>query len=50
MDLAGLNVVVCGGATAGSASALLLARAGARVTLIERVQEPTETLLAIGRP
>lgn len=41
MNTAGLNVVVCGGATGGCAVALHLARAGARVTLVERVAQPT---------
>jgi 2-polyprenyl-6-methoxyphenol hydroxylase-like FAD-dependent oxidoreductase len=40
MVLTGLNIIVCGGATGGCASALLLARAGASVTLVERVAEP----------
>lgn len=40
MDLAGLNVTVVGGATGGCAAALLFARAGATVTLVERVAEP----------
>jgi 2-polyprenyl-6-methoxyphenol hydroxylase-like FAD-dependent oxidoreductase len=40
MDLSGLTVTICGAATGGSAAALLLARAGARVTLLERVAEP----------
>jgi 2-polyprenyl-6-methoxyphenol hydroxylase-like FAD-dependent oxidoreductase len=40
MVLTGLNVIVCGGATGGCAAALLLARAGANVTLVERVAEP----------
>ncbi len=40
MVLSGLKVVVCGGATGGCAAALLFARAGARVTLVERVAEP----------
>ena len=40
MVLSGLNVIVCGGATGGCAAALLLARGGANVTLIERVAEP----------
>ena len=40
MDLTGLTVTICGGATGGCAAALLLARAGARVTLLERVAEP----------
>src|SRR5215213_2910208 len=40
MRLDSLNVIVVGGATGGAAAALLLARAGARVTLLERVAEP----------
>jgi 2-polyprenyl-6-methoxyphenol hydroxylase-like FAD-dependent oxidoreductase len=40
MDLSHLKIVVVGGATGGCAAALLLARAGARVQLIERVAEP----------
>jgi len=40
MVLSGLNVTVCGGATGGCAASLLLARAGATVTLVERVAEP----------
>jgi len=40
MVLSGLTVTICGGATGGCAAALLLARAGARVTLLERVAEP----------
>jgi len=40
MILSGLNVLVCGAATGGCAAALVLARAGARVTLVERVAEP----------
>jgi 2-polyprenyl-6-methoxyphenol hydroxylase-like FAD-dependent oxidoreductase len=40
MVLSGLNVIVCGGATGGCAAALMLARAGADVTLLERVAEP----------
>jgi 2-polyprenyl-6-methoxyphenol hydroxylase-like FAD-dependent oxidoreductase len=36
----GLNVIVCGGATGGCAASLTLARAGANVTLVERVAEP----------
>lgn len=40
MRITGLHVIVVGGATGGSAAALLLARAGARVTLLERVAEP----------
>ena len=40
MVLTGLNVVVVGGATGGCAAALQFARAGANVTLVERVAEP----------
>lgn len=40
MRPADLHVLVVGAATGGSATALLLARAGARVTLLERVAEP----------
>jgi 2-polyprenyl-6-methoxyphenol hydroxylase-like FAD-dependent oxidoreductase len=40
MVLSGLTVTICGGATGGCAAALLLARAGARVTLLERIAEP----------
>ena len=40
MVLSGLNVVVCGSATGGCAAALHFARAGANVTLVERVAEP----------
>lgn len=40
MNVKELKVVVVGGATGGAAAALLLARAGARVTLIEKVAEP----------
>jgi 2-polyprenyl-6-methoxyphenol hydroxylase-like FAD-dependent oxidoreductase len=42
MVLSGLNVLVSGGATGGCAAALVLARAGARVTLVERVARPKE--------
>lgn len=38
MELNGIHVIVVGGATGGSAAALLLARAGARVTLFEKVE------------
>jgi 2-polyprenyl-6-methoxyphenol hydroxylase-like FAD-dependent oxidoreductase len=41
MHLEDLHVVVAGGAIGGSAAALLLARAGARVTLVERVARPS---------
>ena len=40
MDIGSSRVVVVGGATGGCAAALLLARAGARVTLLERVARP----------
>jgi 2-polyprenyl-6-methoxyphenol hydroxylase-like FAD-dependent oxidoreductase len=40
MNLTDLHVIVVGGATAGAGAALLLARAGARVTLVERVADP----------
>jgi 2-polyprenyl-6-methoxyphenol hydroxylase-like FAD-dependent oxidoreductase len=36
MNLSSLNVVVVGGAIAGASAALLLARGGARVTLVEK--------------
>ncbi len=40
MQLEGLKVVVCGGAIGGASVALLLARAGARVRLVEQVATP----------
>ena len=40
MRLDDLSVVIVGGATGGCSAALLLARAGARVTLVERVAQP----------
>jgi len=40
MDLASLHVIVVGAGTGGAASALLLARAGARITMLESVAEP----------
>ena len=40
LDLANQRVAVVGGGTGGSAAALLLARAGAHVTLLERVEQP----------
>src|SRR5829696_7816888 len=40
MRLADLHVIIIGAATGGGSAALLLARAGARVTLVERVAEP----------
>ena len=42
MLLSGLNILVCGGATGGCAAALVLARAGATVLLVERVARPKE--------
>jgi len=40
MQVRDLDVIVVGGATGGAGAALLLARAGARVRLVERVAEP----------
>jgi 2-polyprenyl-6-methoxyphenol hydroxylase-like FAD-dependent oxidoreductase len=40
MRLTDLNVIVAGAGTGGCATALLLARAGARVTIVERVPQP----------
>lgn len=40
MQLRDLHVIVAGGGTGGCAAALLLARAGATVTVIERVAQP----------
>lgn len=40
MQLDSLRVIVVGGAIGGCTTALLLARAGARVTLLERVAQP----------
>ncbi|MDF2773633.1 MAG: putative monooxygenase [Geminicoccaceae bacterium] len=40
MPLNNTKIIVVGGGTGGTAAALLLARAGARVTLLERVAEP----------
>src|SRR5688500_3983066 len=40
MQIDDLHVIIAGGATGGGSAALLLARAGARVTLIERVAQP----------
>src|SRR5574338_453340 len=40
MDLHDLHIIVIGAGTGGSAAALLLARAGARVALVERVAQP----------
>ena len=48
MELARLHVTVVGGATGGAAAALLLARAGARVTLLERALHPRALGAGIG--
>lgn len=40
MNVNELDIIVVGGATGGAAAALLLARAGARVRLLEKVAEP----------
>jgi 2-polyprenyl-6-methoxyphenol hydroxylase-like FAD-dependent oxidoreductase len=58
MKMDGLRVIVARGGTGGAAAALLLARAGAQVTVFERaqairavgvLQEHPDALLAIGR-
>jgi 2-polyprenyl-6-methoxyphenol hydroxylase-like FAD-dependent oxidoreductase len=41
MSIAASRIAIVGGGTAGAASALFLARAGHRVTVFERVPEPT---------
>jgi 2-polyprenyl-6-methoxyphenol hydroxylase-like FAD-dependent oxidoreductase len=48
MQLDGMNIVVVGGGSGGAAAALLLARAGARLTLLERVAEPRAVGAGIG--
>lgn len=48
VELEGLRVIVVGGATAGAGAALFLARAGARVTLFERVADPQAVGAGIG--
>lgn len=48
MDLGNLKVTVVGAATGGAAAALLLARAGAQVTLLERVAAPRAIGAGIG--
>lgn len=48
MQLDGMGVLVVGGATAGAGAALFLARAGARVTLVERVADPQAVGAGIG--
>jgi 2-polyprenyl-6-methoxyphenol hydroxylase-like FAD-dependent oxidoreductase len=48
MDIDGLRVIVVGAATGGAGAALLLANAGARVTLVERVAEPRAVGAGLG--
>jgi len=48
MNIDALHVIVVGGATAGAGAALLFARAGARVTLVERVADPKAVGAGIG--
>jgi len=48
MRLNSLRVIIIGGATGGCAAALLLARAGARVTLCERIAQPHTVGAGIG--
>jgi 2-polyprenyl-6-methoxyphenol hydroxylase-like FAD-dependent oxidoreductase len=48
MNLSQLHVLVVGGATGGAATALLLARARARVTLLEKVAQPRAVGAGIG--
>jgi len=48
MKLADLHVIVVGGAAAGAGCALLLGRAGARVTLLEKVADPRAIGAGIG--
>ena len=48
MDLASMRIIVVGGATGGAATALLLARAGARVTVLERVESPRAVGAGVG--
>ncbi len=48
MDITNLNVTVIGGAIGGCAAALLLARAGANVTLLEKVATPRAIGAGIG--
>ena len=48
MNLEALHVIVVGGATAGASAALLFARAGARITLLERVADPKAVGAGIG--
>ena len=48
MDIDRLKVIVAGGAIGGAGAALLLAGAGARVTLLEKVMEPRTVGAGIG--
>ncbi len=48
MNIDALHVIVVGGATAGAGAALLFARAGARVTLVERIADPKAVGAGIG--
>ncbi|MBX3230631.1 MAG: FAD-dependent monooxygenase [Labilithrix sp.] len=48
MNIEALHVIVVGGAIAGTAASILLARAGARVTLLERVADPKGVGAGIG--
>lgn len=48
VQLDGMRVLVVGGATAGASAALFLARAGAQVTLFERVADPQALGAGIG--
>lgn len=48
MNLDSLHVIVVGGATAGAGAALLFSRAGARVTLIEKIANPAAVGAGIG--
>lgn len=48
MDIDSLHVVVAGAAFAGSGAALLFARAGARVTVFEKIAEPRAVGAGIG--
>lgn len=48
MNLEGLHITIVGAAIGGSAAALLLARAGAHVTLIEKVAAPRAVGAGIG--
>ena len=48
MDITNLNVTIIGAAIGGCTAALLLARAGATVTLIEKVATPRAVGAGIG--